>query len=357
VTSETGAGKTWVLDNLVRPVLAALALLAQGKTTEAGLRGELRLDARPVVFDEAESQNDADRARMQQVLDLARAASSEGGADIIKGTRDGGATRYRIRSCFAFASVNLGLSQAADESRAVVLNIAPSPDKEAREDAFERLKRLHAEVLTPDFPARLLARTLKLLPAIRTNADVLAAAISRGGVSRRTGDTLGVILACVRSLHGAGTMTAREADAFVAERAWVRDTAKRAEVTPEWERALSHLMQAEVRLVATGSGRLDVTTMGDLVGACVGVGTPGISKPDADTALKRHGLRVLEGRLLVGSKSDPVRRIFASTPWAAAFYATISRAPGARKDVQTRFSPAYKDKCVSVPVSLLTDDG
>ena len=38
VTSETGAGKTWVLDNLVRPVLAALALLAQGKTTEAGLR-------------------------------------------------------------------------------------------------------------------------------------------------------------------------------------------------------------------------------------------------------------------------------------------------------------------------------
>ena len=60
---------------------------------------------------------------------------------------------------------------------------------------------------------------------------------------------------------------------------------------------------------STGGGRLDVTTMGDLVGACVGVGTPGISKPDADIALKRHGLRVLEGRLLVGSKSGPVRRI------------------------------------------------
>lgn len=357
VTSETGGGKTWVLENLVRPVLAALALQVQGKTTEAGLRGELRLDARPVVFDEAETQNDADRARMQHVLDLARVASSDDGSDIIKGTRDGGAVRYRIRSCFAFSSVNLGLSQAADESRTVVLNIAPDPDKAAREIAFERLKRLHAEVLKPDFPARLLARTLTLLPAIRANAEVLAAGIARGGVSRRTGDTLGVILACARSLHSAGTMTAREADEFLAGRAWVRDTARRAEVTPEWERALSHLMQAEVRLVSTGSGRLDVTTVGDLVGVCVGVGTPGISRPDADAALKRHGVRVVDGRLLIGSKSDPVRHIFASTPWAGAFYATISRAPGAKRDVQARFSPAYKDKCVSVPVQLLTDDG
>ena len=312
MTSEIGGGKTWVLENLVRPVLAELALLAQGKTTEAGLRGELRLDARPVVFDEAESQNDADRARMQQVLDLARVASSEDGADIIKGTRDGGATRYRIRSCFAFASVNLGLSQAADESRAVVLNIAPSPDKGAREDAFERLKRLHAEVLTPDFPARLLARTLKLLPAIRANADVLAAAISRGGVSRRTGDTLGVILACVRSLHCAGTMTAREADAFVAGRAWVRDTAKRAEVTPEWERALSHLMQAEVRLVSTGSGRLDVTTMGDLVGACVGVGTPGI--PNRMPIPRSSAMGCVSSRASSWSAASPIRCAGSSGP-------------------------------------------
>lgn len=356
VTSETGGGKTWVLENLVQPVLAELALQVQGKTTEAGLRGELRLDARPVVFDEAETQNDADRARMQQVLDLARVASSDDGSDIIKGTRDGGATRYRIRSCFAFSSVNLGLSQAADESRAIVLNITPNPDKAAREDAFERLKRLHAEVLTPEFPARLLARTLALLPAIRANAEVLAAAISRGGVSRRTGDTLGVILACARSLDSAATMTAREADAFVARRAWVRDTAKRAEVAPEWERALSHLMQAEVRLVLIGSGRLDVATVGDLVGACVGAGTNPVPKPEADAALKRHGLRVIEGRLLIGSKSDPVRKVFASTPWADAFYATIARAPGAKKDVQTRFGPAYKDKCVSVPVTLLTED-
>ena len=220
----------------MRPVLAALALLAQGKTTEAGLRGELRLDARPVVFDEAESQNDADRARMQQVLDLARVASSEDGADIIKGTRDGGATRYRIRSCFAFASVNLGLSQAADESRAVVLNIAPSPDKGAREDAFERLKRLHAEVLTPDFPARLLARTLKLLPAIRANADVLAAAISRGGVSRphwrhaRRHPGVRPQSPLCRDDDGEGGRCVRGRTRLGA------DTAKRAEVTPESER-------------------------------------------------------------------------------------------------------------------------
>jgi putative DNA primase/helicase len=88
----------------------------QSKTTEAGIRGALGSDARPVVLDEAETQNEPDRARMQQVLDLARQGSSEGGSTILKGTREGGSRHYRIRSCFAFASVNLGLTQAADES-------------------------------------------------------------------------------------------------------------------------------------------------------------------------------------------------------------------------------------------------
>jgi hypothetical protein len=38
LVSEAGGGKSWVLDNIVRPALRALALQVQSKTTEAGLR-------------------------------------------------------------------------------------------------------------------------------------------------------------------------------------------------------------------------------------------------------------------------------------------------------------------------------
>jgi putative DNA primase/helicase len=115
--AEGGTGKTWVHDNIVVPALGDLALILQGKTTEAGIRGELGHDARPVLFDEAETQSDIDRVRMQQAIDLARQASSEHAAPIVKGTKEGGSRRFIIRASFLFASINAGLTQAADESR------------------------------------------------------------------------------------------------------------------------------------------------------------------------------------------------------------------------------------------------
>jgi len=210
ITSEHGAGKTWVLDNIVKPVLGPLALQVQSKTTEAGLRGELGLDARPVIFDEAETQNLRDRERLQQIPDLARQASSEHGADMLKGTQTSGVKRYRIRSCFAFSSINVGLAEAADQSRTIVLPMAPSDDSVERDNGFARLKAIVAEIITPDFAGRFLARTLRLLPVIRANAAVFAAAIARQHGLRRLGDNpwrgagRGVVAAVVARRRGGG---------------------------------------------------------------------------------------------------------------------------------------------------------
>lgn len=353
ITSEAGQGKTWVLDNIVKPVLSGLALLVQGKTTEAGLRGALRLDARPVIFDEAETQNEQDRARMQQVLDLARAASSEDGADVIKGTRDGGSTRYRIRSCFAFSSINLGLAQAADESRTIVLSIAPDPDKARRAEAFDRLKAVHAEVMTPGFAAALLTRTLGLLPVIRHNAEVLATAIARSGASRRTGDTLGVVLACAYSLTSRAQLDAAAAEEWLAARAWVRETARAKDSDPEWRRALLLLMQSEVRLT-TGNGRPVTTTLGELVEA-VTEGSDAVGVNDADATLRRMGIRVYGRELRIANSSEAVRKAFVGTPWAAGWRETLARAPGARRNVATRFTSTLQDKAVAMPLEALGD--
>lgn len=349
ITSEAGGGKSWILDNIIRPALRDLVLAVQSKTSEAGIRGELGSDGRPVLFDEAETQNDADRGRVQQILDLARQASSEDGGAIVKGTKEGGSRAYLIRSCFAMASVNLGLSQAADESRFVVLGLGSgSPEQ------FRELKARHAEAFTEGFAARLFARCLRLLPVIRHNAEALADAIARSGAGRRAGDTLGTVLAGAMSLVDARELTPAEADRIVTEREWVAAAAAEAKPEPEWQRALARLAQHEIRFT-NRNGRPETTTVGDLIGACI-VGDDTISPSDADTAMRRMGMRVDGGRLRIGNRSEGVAGIFAGTPWATGWLATLARAPGAERGVHTRFSPAYADRAVAIPLATVTGE-
>lgn len=372
ITSEHGAGKSWVLDNIVKPVLGPAALHVQSKTTEAGLRGELGLDARPVIFDEAETQNPRDRERLQQILDIARQASTEGGADILKGTQTGGVRRYRIRSCFAFSSINVGLAQAADESRTIVLSIAPPSDPVERDEGFARLKEIVAEVITPDFGARLLARTLRLLPVIRANAEVFAAAIARRYGSRRLGDTLGAVLAGAWSLRSSRGLDAWQADQFVAEREWVRSAAARQATEPDWRRAVSYLAQHDVRVVAH-NGRIEAYGLGELVALVAGmeIDLP-IAVIEARRVLLRAGIRVEwhddhvvagiredggAAMVWIATSSEVVRRAFADTPWATSWAATLLRAPGAIRHPggAVRFGH-FTSRAIVIPAMSLIGD-
>ena len=363
ITSEHGAGKTWVLDNIVKPVLGPLALQVQSKTTEAGLRGELGLDARPVIFDEAETQNLRDRERLQQIPDLARQASSEHGADMLKGTQTSGVKRYRIRSCFAFSSINVGLAEAADESRTIVLPIAPSDDSVERDDGFARLKAIVAEIITPDFAGRLLARTLRLLPVIRANAAVFAAAIARQHGLRRLGDTLGAVLAGAWSLRSLRAVEAAEAERFIAACEWVRKTAARSTPEPAWRRALLFLAQHEVRFTSH-NGRFEVATIGELCGAVAGIDAdPVVPAADARKTLARAGIRVESDaertawEFWIARSSETLPRAFADSPWASAWASVLLRAPGASRHPleKVRFAQVMT-RAIIVPLAALIGD-
>ena len=85
LTGGAGTGKSAILDRFVSPLLADMGVHVSGNTTEAGLRQTLKSDALPIIFDEAESNEKADQQRMQSILALARVASSETNAQMIKG--------------------------------------------------------------------------------------------------------------------------------------------------------------------------------------------------------------------------------------------------------------------------------
>ena len=360
LTSEPGGGKTYVLENIIKPIVGPIALDVQSKTTEAGIRQTLGCDARPVIFDEAETQNERDRDRVQLVLDLARQASSEGGAAIIKGSANGKAMQYHIRSCFAFSSINVGMSQAADESRTVVLTLAPDTDQHKRAAAFARLKALHAQVMVPGFSGRLLARTLSLLPVIRQNSIVFAEAIARSGKPRRMGDTYGVLMAGAWSLRSRSVATADEADKMVAETQWVREAVVKADVEAEWQRALTTLLQHRAR-VTNGNGRTEDVPIGELIRAAAGVQIRGaIYAADATLALSRMGLRFVDDGgvpvIQIANHSSICAELFARTPWAASWLATLTRMPGAKRNATTARLAGSMTKVFQLPMPNIRDE-
>ena len=114
-------GKT-TLVRIINNLLTPLGVTLDGQSTEAGIRQKLGPDSLPVILDEFES--DSQRGRMQGVVKLARSASSAEGA-VARGTPDGKALEYNIRTTFLFAAINPWRGTAADSSRIVQLQLAP----------------------------------------------------------------------------------------------------------------------------------------------------------------------------------------------------------------------------------------
>ena len=168
VTGAAGVGKTYTVENVVKPVLGDIACQVTANTTEAGIRQTLKSNAFPIVFDEAEGENMRSAMRIQEILALMRQASSETGAPITKGTQTGGGMSFRIRSCFCIASIGVPMTQHADVSRVTVLTLKlnTSPTKRLE---FEAIQKKVLETIKPSWCSGLRARTIQLMPTLRKN--------------------------------------------------------------------------------------------------------------------------------------------------------------------------------------------
>ena len=200
LTGAAGTGKSWIINYIVRKALGNISLFVQSNTTEAGIRQTLGNNAFPLVFDEAESENQNSQYRLQKIIDLMRQSSSENSSGIIKGTPGGQAMTYRIRSCFMLASVNVTIEQQADTSRVSVLGLKKNIFN-VHQSHFDKINSMVSDVLTPEYCAGLRARTISMIPVIRKNADVFARAVAEVPGEQQAGDQLGALLAGAYSLY------------------------------------------------------------------------------------------------------------------------------------------------------------
>lgn len=353
LTGGAGVGKTWIMRYVVRPMLGETALSVQSETTEAGIRQMLGHDALPVQFDEAEGSERRDSDRIQMVLNLMRAASSEDGGIMAKGSAGGTARTYRIRSCFAFSSISVGVYLQSDRSRVSVLGLVADPDRERKDAKWKALKELHRNTISEDYCSRLRARTIALLPIIRQNADTFAEAVAFELGEQRAGDQLGTLLAGAYSLVSDKLISYEDACKWVKERDWTEE--KNNEESKD-EMALLRFITEQPVKMESAMGTIE-RTVAELVNYSVGdrLGQSDLTtNPEqSHDRLKRCGIKIDGDFLIISNTHDQIRKWLGSTQWSKNHNKILGRVVGARPAQSVRFGTGVPTRGVMIPLHFV----
>ena len=342
ITGAAGSGKSFVLDKIVRRIIGDIGLSVQSATTEAGLRQTLRHDARPVMFDEIEGADQRAQARIQNILELARQASSETGASLIKGTVTGEAQDFRIRSCFAFSSIGVSATSRPDETRITVLGINVDGDQ-AR---FARLAIAIGDTMTDDYVQRFMARSVRMIPVIRQNARIFATAAAAVLGSQRAGDQVGALFAGAYSLHSDDVVTAKFAQGWIAKQDW-SDHARQNEDTDE-SKCLAFLLQQIVKSPSkSGIQDRSIAELMDAAAERAAV-TPDEQKTSAQT-LGLHGMRGDPDGMVISVSHSAIAKMLRDTEWAKTWARTLLRIPGANRTMQAVRFGSIRTRGVEIP--------
>jgi len=348
VTGSAGSGKSWVLDRIIKLLMGETGVVVQGKTTEAGVRGLLQSDARPVIFDEADLDDNRDADRIQSILALARSASYKNGGGIVKGTQSGSARTYIIRSMFAFGSIGVQVTKQSDRSRFTILGLNQADP--SKKEGFKKFSVEWGRKLTPDFIHSLQARTMNLLPVILENSKTFADAATIVIGSQRTADQIGGMLAGAYSLQSDELISDENAIKLVRSMDWSDE--KGLDQTKDENQLLTLLMLHPLR-VESSMGQVD-RSIGELIVLAAGF------KRDERTALsyakdrlKREGILVKGDRFIISNTAPPIKEIIKGSSWGNNHKDILIRLDGSSKEGPQTFISGLNSRGVSIPISLI----
>lgn len=358
-----GTGKSTILDRFIAFLLGDIALEVQGSSTEAGLRQELRGDARPVIFDEAEGNGPTAKARIEMILELMRQSSSQSGGRILKGSASHQVQAFSIRSMFCLASIASALTRQADASRCAVLALrTPSDTPASKADAEKRwlaLQDLLAQV-NPAMGQALFGRMVRMVPVVHHNTRTLATALVRRGWSQRDGDQYGALLAGTAALCRDEPLDVAGADAWVESLDWAEH--EDCQYDDDSLRALTMFRQWVVR-IDTNDYPADVTVAELVYGASAYSpegGVPGmerrIDRGICKRALQMRGILVKEGEVWVSQQSEAIKAHFASSDWGNDWKRVLQRLPGAKPARGYWRRPLGHSRGVSLPLRLVAGE-
>jgi putative DNA primase/helicase len=364
LTGEAGTGKSWIQDNIVTPVLGRYSLEAVSASTEAGLRGAIGNDAIPITIDEMDVENRESFKIFCKILELARMASSNKGARIIKGTAQGGSQSYCIRSPFLLSSINTKMKQQSDESRFSILRLIRRSDY-TDGSMFDKLKIMVIEHIKDDWCVKLRSRSVKMIPVIRKNIDVFSAEVAKVLRSNRHGEQIGTLLAGCCSLTYDSVVTPKQARKYAEDVDWENE-AKISNVTDQ-EKLLYFICEQLVTLDQTK----ETHSIGALIKSASWDRDP-IKLEDLDlikskeknraiNTLRKYGITVVKDRkkeecqVVFAEKHSKLDELLRFSSWNNGYSLVLSRLPGAVIK-RAAFAGGRRYRGIAVPYkSIITE--
>ena len=338
-----GTGKSWVISKIMRPIFGKNCLFVSGNTSEAFIRQALGNDSIPVLFDEAEGNTEIAVKRIQNVLELARQASSQTGAIQGKGTVSGRPMSFNVRSCFGMASINSTIVQSADSSRITTVELVPD-----RTGKFSELEQIVCDTIDESYCSAFMSRAISMVPIIRQSAKILSRAVAARYGSQRTGDQLGALLAGTWSLMSDDVITPAQADDLV-DKNFLEEKKQDDADNDDAVKCYTHLMQSliDVRLEKWHESM----SVGELIDVALArKGQAYLADTQAEDILLRYGMKVEPLGLNISNSHPELKKIYAGTPYAVAWNSVMRRIDGARPTEKTSFgSRELKSRGVFIP--------
>ena len=354
LTGAAGSGKSTIQNQFCASLTRDIGIYAQGESTEAGIRQFLRGDARPVMMDEAESNDEKSKARMEAILATIRQASTESQAQTLKGTVSGQSMRFAIRSMFCLASINTHLGNKADIDRLTKLTVRPPARDGSTDQHWKELSEELYKISTDEtISSRLLTRALNLLPNILENIGVFTKVAARVFGSQREGDQFGTLLAGAWVMCSDNVATEAQAEKMISRYDWKEHTEDSDQ--DDATRALGDVLDAKIRM-----GSLGDLSVYELIRECSTSHKVNehVSTKEADATLRRHGIMVnlKEGVILFGTSVSALKELISKSSYATDLRGQLLRIPGAdRYKCPLKFN-GHSSKCVYIPLAHVLED-
>lgn len=316
VTGRAGTGKSEFMESVIQRICGPFSFVGAAKTTEAGIRRDLDVDARPAILDEMEPKNAKTRDKIASLLELARNSSSDGPANIITmANANGGVETFIIRSCFAFSSVYVPDEDAATTSRIIRMEMKLQT---TQEEKFRISDALKAECMQD--PTRYSRRMYRALSRILTDIEwIRSAYLGRFGEQRKIDQFAPLMAASWAAQSRECLKDSSDGQRWLQE--WLLKLMdKSGESQDDEDAVMRHLLGAQVR-----TDDMRTRTVAELMT------TASSTEEDGGDAhlLSRNGMRVMwsgtQRVLAISIDNQYVRRILAGTAYEAGYAAPMRR--------------------------------
>jgi hypothetical protein len=350
VYGTRGSGKSELM-GLASKLLGDLAGSVLNDATEAGLRQSRNNQARPVLIDEFEpDENSRNGSRQDSMLALFRRMSGGQGGRISRGGSDHSSVSFRALGAAYVTSINHIHLEPQDRSRFVMLELGSLPYSESPTRSAMKLREL--EGCAKELAPRVFRRMLSQSQRWDATHAVIAAEARRLGADARQAQTTATILAGRDLVLFDGDLDEKRLGDLALILQEMLEDASETDETCEGNDVLDFLLSSEL-VLDHGIRR----TVGDLLASLL-ANEPIVEVNDPEAALTRHGVYILKHKSSIAmrvGKATPSARLFKETKWRnGAHVSALLKVNGAtRPSSPVRLPRAGQQRVILLPFAVL----